>query len=386
MSGSVLGCLLVLGAALAPADEATLTARAQLSGGDPARLQHALARARRDGRLCLGVIGGSITQGAAASAVELRYGERLARWCREQLGIAEVMFQNAGIGATGSNYGALRAARDLLAAAPDIVVVEYGVNDANDLASAETVEGLVRQILRQPNQPAVILLYTMHQNGQNAQEQQSRVGAHYGLPQVSFRDALWPEIEAGRLAWEDVEADLVHPNDRGHELMARFVGAAIERVWRDLPADAALPAIPPLPAPLISDLYEHVRLLEAADLKPVRNEGWRLDPAHGWDAAWVADQLGSVIEFEVSGRAVCFMEWHVRGPMGQARIQVDDRPAQVVDAWFDQTWGGWRRTWEMARDLPPGPHRVRVELLESKHAESDGHTFRICGLGAAGVE
>lgn len=37
------------------------------------------------------------------------------------------------------------------------------------------------------------------------------------------RSRLWPEIEAGRLKWEDVEADTVHPNDRGHAYAARFI-------------------------------------------------------------------------------------------------------------------------------------------------------------------
>ena len=133
---------------------------------------------------------------------------------------AQVTFVNAGIGATGCNFGALRAQRDLLSKRPDFVVVEYACNDANTQAAAETLEGLLRQILKQPNQPAVIMLFMMARGGRNAQEWHSKVGRHYGLPMVSFRDAFWPEIEAGRMKWEDVIADQVHPNDRGHACCA----------------------------------------------------------------------------------------------------------------------------------------------------------------------
>ena len=129
----------------------------------------------------------------------------MAAWWRQTFPKASIRFVNAGIGATGSDYGALRVKRDLLAHHPDFVVVEYAVNDPNTQAAAETLEGLVRQILREANQPAVLLLFTMNQDGGNAQEWQGKVGRHYDLPMVSFRDALWPEIKEGRMKWNDAE-------------------------------------------------------------------------------------------------------------------------------------------------------------------------------------
>ena len=136
---------------------------------------------------------------------------------------------------------------------PDFVVVEYAVNDPNTRGAAESLEGLIRQVVRETNQPAVLLLFTMNQDGGNAQEWQSKVGRHYDLPMVSFRDALWPEISEGRMRWSDVEADVVHPNDRGHEHCARFVARLLDQVLKNLPADEGLPQVKPVPQPLISD-------------------------------------------------------------------------------------------------------------------------------------
>jgi len=366
-------------------DEAAIFARSLVTAGDTARLQHALAKARRGEQVLVSVIGGSITQGAAASKPENRYGDLIAAWWRKTFPNAKVEFVNAGIGATGSNYGALRAQRDLLSHKPDFVVAEYGVNDSNTQACAETLEGLTRQILTQPNQPALVLLFTMNNAGGNAQEWHGKVGAHYALPMVSFRDALWPEIEAKRLKWEDVEGDVVHPNDRGHAYCAHFVTSLLEKVLKELPADDQLLPIKPVPQPLFSDLYEHVALFEADALKPVTNEGWTCDLENPWAKGWKSDKPGSVIEFELEGQVIAFMEFHVRGPMGTAKVQVDDLPPATIDAWFDQTWGGWRCTHEIARDLKPGKHRVRVEILEEKNPESEGPEFRVLGLGAAGV-
>ena len=366
--------------------ESGVFSRSLVSTGDLARLQHALAKARRGEAVTVGVIGGSITQGAGASQAEKRYGERVAAWWRQTFPKASIRFVNAGIGATGSDYGALRVKRDLLSHHPDFVVVEYAVNDPNTQAAAETLEGLIRQILKETSQPAVLFLFTMHQDGGNAQEWHGKVGRHYDLPMVSFRDALWPEIKEGRMKWNDVESDVVHPNDRGHDYCARFITNLLERVLADLPADDRLPQIKTVPQPLISDMFEHVTLLEADALKPLSNQGWNCDLSQAGDKYWKADQPGSAIEFEVAGRAIFLMDWHLRGPMGQAIVRVDDRPPVLREAWFDQTWGGYRQTALLARDLGPGKHKVRIELRPENNPQSSGHEFRMLGLGTAGAD
>jgi GDSL-like Lipase/Acylhydrolase family len=366
--------------------EAGMFARSLVSPGNSARLQYALAKVRRGEPVTVGVIGGSITAGAGASQSDRCYGDRVASWWQQTFPKATVGFVNAGIGATGSDYGALRVKRDLLSHHPDCVVVEYAVNDPNTQTAAESLEGLIRQVLREPNQPAVILLFTMNQEGGNAQEWQSKVGRHYDLPMVSFRDALWPEIKEGQMKWSDVEADVVHPNDRGHEYCARFVTRLLEQVLDALPADEGLLQIKPVPQPLISDQFEHVALFEAGALKPLSNQGWTFESARPGGEYWAAEQPGSLIEFEVAGKVVLLMDWHIRGPMGQAKVRVDDQPPQVREAWFDQTWGGYRQTTVLARDLGPGKHKVRIELLPENNPQSTGHEFRILGLGAAGME
>ena len=366
-------------AAVAPL-AAEAYARALVSEGNTARLQRVLEKAREGKPIVVGVIGGSITQGAKASKPELKYGALVAQWWRTNFPNSKVEFVNAGIGATGSNYGALRVGRDLLAKNPDFIVVEYAVNDGNVKESAETLEGLVRQILKAPNQPAVVMLFTMNKSGGNAQEWHSKVGAHYGIPMVSFRDALWPEIQAGKLKWEDVEADEVHPNDRGHAYAAEFVTRFIDLVVKKPGAKSEVIA---LPTPLFSDKFEFTKLLEAGDLKPVANKGWTYDEKN---KAWQSETPGSVIEFEIEGTLIYDMCWRIKGPMGRAKVSVDDKAPQVREAWFNQTWGGYRVTSELAKDLAPGKHRVRVELLAEKNAESTGTQFRILGLGAAGVK
>jgi len=368
-----------------PDGEKEIFARSLVDVGDTARLQHALAKARRGETVTIGVIGGSITAGARASSEENRWGNVVAAWWRSTFADTEVHFVNAGIGATGSNIGAHRVQAHLLAHRPDFVVAEYAVNDPNTELAAETLEGLTRQILRQPNQPALMLLFTMNRAGANAQEWHSKVGRHYGLPMVSFRDALWPEIEAGRLTWEDVEGDEVHPNDRGHKYCADFITAVLDNVLANLPPDNELPPVQPLPEPLISDVFEHATFANADSVQPALNEGWTLANAWPFGASWEATQTGSVLEFEVEGTAVSVVYYRIKGDMGMAQAQVDDQPPVQLQGWFEADWGGYAAWALVARDLAPGTHRLRIEVLDEKADQSGGHKFQVQAIMTAGL-
>jgi lysophospholipase L1-like esterase len=368
--------------ALSPEQTQVILERSLVSAGDASRLKRVFAKGERGEKLVVGVIGGSITQGAKATKAEKRYPNVVAQWWRKNFPKAEVTLVNAGIGATGSNYGALRAQRDLLSKNPDFVIVEYAVNDSNEQARAVTLEGLVRQILKAPSAPAVMLLFMTKKDGTNAQEWHSKVGAHYHLPMVSFRDGIWPGCKSGEFKIEDFLADEVHPNDFGHGVTAACVAHLLDEARK---ADASGSKTDPLPAPLFSAEYESTTLQEAPDLKPVANQGWTFqDGPKG--KSWHAEEPGSVIEFEIKGSSILFMSHVIRGAMGRAEVRVDDLPPKTIDGWFPGTWGGYRLTTAIGEGLDAkATHRVRVKLLEEKSPESTGHGFSIFGLGAAGV-
>ncbi len=359
--------------------EPQVIARSLVLAGDTARLQRVFAKAKAGGPVTIATLGGSITQGARATQAEARYANRLADWWRRTFPKAQIVLVNAGIGGTGSNYGSLRVARDVLSKNPDFVVLDFAVNDKPTLATTESFEGVVRQLLADPAQPAVALLFMSRNDGTNAQDWEVTVGDHYQLPMVSYRDAVQPEVTAGRVHWETIGSDVVHPTDAGHAYVADLLGAMLEKA---LAKGGTQEAATPLPAPLYSGLYEHTTLREAADLQPISNQGWAYDVAK---KAWCSAQPGSVVEFKLPGTLLMLMNYHLRAPMGKVRIQVDELPPIVNDAWFDQTWGGYRETLLLGRDLPPGNHRVRIELLEEKNPQSEGHEYRLMGLGSAGA-
>jgi lysophospholipase L1-like esterase len=344
-----------------------IAARSQLSRGDLSRLATVFARAQRGEPITLGVIGGSITAGALATTAQNSYAGRLLDWLRKRFPRCDIRMINAGVGGTGSMYGALRVGRELLPALPDFVVVEFAVND--NWTDGEAFEGLVRQLLAQPNNPAVLLLFMMWEKGGNDQQMQAKVGAHYRLPMVSFRDALWPEMAAGRLNWSDYIADNVHPTDAGHAAAALFVTTMCDNALNAAP-DSPWRIAGPLPPPLYTDAFQHVDWRDAARLVPIENQGWRRGfiekSTHAWDNA--GTQARIAFGWPGSGLVAVFAE-----PPNNLRsigFRIDGRPFQTLDALKQPK----RQLFVLTRNLAPGRHTVELECAGNASGQSSRFT------------
>jgi hypothetical protein len=355
-----------------------VVARSQLSTGDLGRLARVFAKARRGEPIKLGVIGGSITAGAIASDPGNSYSALLLAWWRKRFPKCEIDLINAGVGGTGSMYGALRAGRDLLSGMPDLVVIEFAVND--NWTDGEAYEGLVRQVLAQPNQPAVMLLFMMWERGGNDQEMQAKVGVHYHLPMVSFRDAMWPEMAAGRIKWSDYIVDTVHPNDAGHAAAARFLTAMCETAM-NAAATRTFNADDPLPPPLHSLAFQQVDWRDAADLVPVLNEGWR-QTVDDNKPIWVGAKRAARISFDWWGTGLVAVLAHAPDNLNRLRVGIDGASFQTLDASVQPRRG----IIILARDLAPGRHTVElVPLDDGRQPDTAGDGVRLIGLGSIGL-
>jgi hypothetical protein len=355
-----------------------IIARSQLSVGDFARLSNVFARARRGEPITLGVIGGSITVGAFATTAQNSYSGHLLAWWREHFPRCDIRLINAGLGGTGSMYGALRAQKDLLSNMPDLVVVEFAVND--NWTDGEAFEGLVRQILAQPNTPAVLLLFMMWERGGNDQDMQAKVGAHYRLPMVSFRDALWPEMAAGRLKWSDYIVDNVHPTDAGHAAAARFVTTMCDTALNTtLAAKSGLSG--PLPPPLHTDAFQHVDWRDAAVLDPIKNDGWRRVFDEKNIPAWDGPEIPGRIAFDWSGSGVVAVFSAPPDDLRRIQFGIDGAAFQTLAA-LEQPK---RQLFVLAQNLSPGRHTVELRFSDSSAAASATGPVRLLGLAGIGV-
>lgn len=334
------------------------------------RLKRCMRRAGRGEELTLGFFGGSITQDCAAAVHENCYACRVFRWWEEAFPEAKFHYVNAGIGGTGSHFGAARAADDLLMYQPDFVVVDFSVNDVENELRLETYEGVLRQILSWPSAPAVLLLNNVYYDtGYTDQDTHNRLGDWYGLPHVSVRDTIRQRMLAGEYTLNQLTADGLHPNDFGHGLIAAEITGFLEEVRGRMgePEEER-----PFPAPMTANSYEHARRLTIREASPVLS-GFRADPREKsghldcFKNGWVGQKPGDSIRFTVECSCIAVQyRKTVHRPALSARLVLDGGAPVLLDGSFQQDWGDCLWLEPILHCGQRGEHTVEITVAEGQ--------------------
>ena len=360
-----------------PSDD--MVRRAIVSVGNAASFLDFLRRAEAGHDLTIGVLGGSITAGSVCPQPEKRYHGVLLEFLRSRYPRSRFSLVNAGIGATDSCYGSFRAERDLLSGKPDMAVLEFAVNDNDSVLWGQSYEGVVRQILTAGC--PLILLFMTHDHLQNCQRLQEVIGRHYGLPMVSYRDAVMPELMRGTLKWEALSPDKVHPNPSAHSFAGKLLCALMEKII--VAANAESKQLPPLPEALFTDAFQYTFLMEGDTFCPVVSDGWTklAEGDRHLRGRWHASQAGRRMEFSFEGTSLWVSYLGIQGAVGRISVCVDDLAPVVFDSFFQHDWPGPKQFWLQAvSGLKQGVHKAVVTLLAEHHPEG-GTEFYFCGAG-----
>lgn len=246
-----------------------------LNKGNNVRIKKAIDKARNGEDVTLAFIGGSITQGAGATPINKEcYAYKIFKGFCELTGRNlddNVHYSKAGVGGTPSELGILRYDRDVTKSgkvAPDIVVVEFAVNDEGDETKGEFYDSLVRKIYNGPGSPAVILLFAVFSNDFNLQERLSPVGYAYNLPMVSTKDSVVEQFakkqsEGRVVSKSQFFYDCFHPTNVGHTIMADGVINLFEKC-DESPYDSEGVDISKIKAPL-GDEFENIIVCDRKD-------------------------------------------------------------------------------------------------------------------------
>ncbi|MBR6478448.1 MAG: SGNH/GDSL hydrolase family protein [Lachnospiraceae bacterium] len=202
--------------------------RSLMSMGNYARVKRVLDRAKRGEEVTIAFIGGSITQGAGATPIHLK-SYAYQTWERFKANFGEnVKLIKAGVGGTPSELGMIRFERDVLrngTVNPDLIVIEFSVNDEGDETKGLCYESLVRKCLALSDDTAVILIHAVFANDWNLEERLGPVGERYEIPMVTVRQGVVPQFylkpDTGRvLTKSQFFYDVFHPTNMGHTIMA----------------------------------------------------------------------------------------------------------------------------------------------------------------------
>lgn len=361
--------------------------------GNTARLKEVFARAGRGEALTIAFLGGSITQGSLASRPELCYAARVFKWWEETFPKAKFTYINAGIGATDSQFGCARAAEDVLSFKPDVISVEYAVNDENSPHYMETFEGVVRKLLGAENAPAVYTFYNVcYDTGVSAEEIHSKIAEYYGLPAFSIKSTIYPLLTSGEVKNRDITPDDLHPNDKGHEMVASVITYGLEKIRRGEIVNSesenckkvaeesesgiceTVSGGTPgnLPAPLTANAYEDSVRYRNQNAHIISCEGWTADDTkqeHITDIfknGWTATEKGAKISFKVKGTCIGVQYRRtVQLPAPVAVARVDGEEKAKLDANFDETWGDKLCLDTLLDHGKGGEHVVEIEIIDA---------------------
>lgn len=318
-----------------------------LNKGDTTRLASKIKAALKDKKhnTTIACFGDSITEGSAASSMSKHYSSLFRDWWSKNISSAVTLI-NKGIGGTVSYFGLHWADEAILKHKPDIIFIEY-VNDKDeDKDSLYAMDSLVRKCLSLDNKPAVILLemsYNLNGTLSNAQKTHMKVAKPYGVPVISWRDAIKNPILNGELKWRDVSPDIVHPNDKGHALLTELMVSYVSSV---VPQAATAGEPKAFSAAAVTDeRYKNAKILDRDNLTAVDEGSFtavaKADPfRNGW-----ATTSGGSITFKMSFKTLgLIMHKTNDGVNGKITVEVDGK--KIIFDGSDEIDGNWNESYD----------------------------------------
>jgi hypothetical protein len=349
-------------------------------------LPNVLAKLQAGKEVKIAYLGGSITAAPGWRVQTLK-------WFQKTYPQSKVSEVNAAIGGTGSDLGVFRVDHDVLRFKPDLMFVEFAVNDggADPERIHRSMEGIVRQSWKALPEMDICFVYTLahgmvedlkkgkYPRSASAME---AVADHYAIPSIHFgvevarleKDGKLvfkgskPKTEAEKQALGDkilFSEDGVHPLvETGHELYTRVVSRSLDPIGKQ-----GKPGVHVLGAPLVADNMEAAKMVPLSRIKP--GAGWtmldRTQPGLArnfgdrMDEVWKADQAGAKLSFKFKGTSVGIYD--LLGPDGgQLKIKLDDKPETTSNRIDGYCTYHRLASLAIASGLPDAVHTVTIEL------------------------
>ncbi len=221
LAGLITGLVFAFSSAPASADEAPAK-KASFAEFDK--------RAQAGDALSVVFFGGSLTYGANASdPLKTSYRGLMSKYLTEKYPKARFTFHDAAIGGTGSDLGLFRLERDVMSKKPDIVFLDFTVNDGYDQKDVEALinyETLMRRIISSGAPLEQLYFAFKWQFGKDYKPDEvyrrtdhMKLSAAYHTAQGDLYPLMQEMITSGKKKIEDLwPFDGAHPDDVGYEI------------------------------------------------------------------------------------------------------------------------------------------------------------------------
>lgn len=287
------------------------------------RLRQVFCKAARGETITIAAIGGSITEGAHATSYqgngnnataftdalggEKCYFDRTVDWFEKTFFNTQINAINAGIGATPSFLGTFRLDQMVLNYNPDLVIIEFSVNDTTAIPYLlkdeifESYESIIRRCLEKGI--AVMPVCLVNQDGNSLQKIHLELADHYNMPAISYHNALFPDGEAA-FVWSKISPDDIHPNNVGHAFLATCITNYFDNVLESIDLTAEYATDELHTSWIYFDTFNHVHANYAYEFKERARAGFEFleripDICYKWQGALVSDNNEGSIKLNV---------------------------------------------------------------------------------------
>ena len=344
-------------------------------------LPNFFAKIQRGDNLKVAYLGGSITSQAGWRLLSLK-------WFQDRFPNAKFSEINAAIGGTGSDFGVYRLHDHVLSLNPDLVFVEFAVND--NWSATETIkrsmEGIVRQIWQQNSNVDICFVYTIMESflqkemvGQLpiSAEVMESVAASYGIPAINFGAEVSRKVKENQLIFKGTgfaingipvfSSDGTHPYiETGHLIYQEILRGSFEAMLDSIPGTFKTHS---LPAPIAADIIPKAGMADLS--KVVKSVNWEIFntvdrmPTFGYSRflpiLYKSGQSGETLKIRFKGKAVGFFD--VVGPdVGKVIIEIDGVVRNTVFR-FDEMCNYYRPNYFIIDKLDDTFHDVTFKVL-----------------------
>lgn len=302
--------------------------------------------------------GGSITQRFCASEHSKCYAALSCQWLKEEFGKDRVNYINKAVGGTTSIYGLLRLGRDVLASKPDLLFIEFAVNDTG-FDSSVYIESIIRSLKKLKKIPYVVFLYTTNNVYTTPTGTFEKIAEYYGIPQISLKDALKEHLDGKKPDECGYFADDVHPLDPGHKVYADTIIKCLSNseYYKKPMLDKA---------PLNKEAFElDMEFIPSTKAKAIGN--WKYDIISGLDVGdkeySLTTEKGASLELTFTGDVVA-VEHSINNLSGKYDVYLDGELQTRVSAFHGSIFGNQLAMEYYNFDLEYGTHTIKIVTAE----------------------
>lgn len=345
-------------------------------------LPNFFAKAQKGDSVRVAYLGGSITA---------QEGWRIysTKWMKKKFPHAKVREINAAIGGTGSDFGVFRLNDHVLKFRPDLVFVEFAVNDGGTPPEKiiRSMEGIVRQIWQTNPFTDICFVYTLKEDFLEGEKHgilptsaqtMEKVAAKYDIPTINFGSEVANQVKEGKLIFTNKDGnevngvpvfcpDGVHPYlETGHKIYAQVLTRSFEAMME---TDKGKAMKHKLTKPLARDYFSNTKMLDLTDGK--LSDNWTIikvknDPrfsAFGrfLDSVGVASQTGETLTLSFKGKAIGIYD--IKGPdLGRLVVEIDGVAKDTIDR-FDKYCTYRRMSYMVIDHLEDKVHKVVFRVI-----------------------